>query len=212
MHNYILETNSFPGELKHTWLIMIHKRGIRTQLSNWRGIMLSNSLANSPMGWLNYHLSPYVSRTGLIPDTQAATQQWAQTRDLLSFLSSVECWANRNHTTVYAVKRDQMKGSDYLSPSGFYDVIRAYGLPTAIIELEQAAQSQNQVYIKTAHGTAGPITVTGVTKQGDPLSPLKSTLTTSLGHWWLFDMAETKRRTSSGELIITFEEISTSSK
>ncbi|KAF8896928.1 hypothetical protein CPB85DRAFT_1328534 [Mucidula mucida] len=34
-----------------------------------------------------------------------------------------------------------------------------------------------------------PIFISGVTKQGGPLSPLKSTLTTSLGHRWLSDLA-----------------------
>lgn len=45
------------------------------------------------------------------------------------------------------------------------------------------------MFIRTAFGIAGPISISGVTKQGGPLSPIKSTLTTSLGHRYLDDLA-----------------------
>ena len=51
----------------------------------------------------------------------------------------------------------------------------------------------------TAYGLTDPILVSGVTKQGGPLSPLKSTLTTSLGHHWLTDLASV----TSGALLVS---------
>ncbi|KAJ7079989.1 hypothetical protein B0H15DRAFT_759923, partial [Mycena belliarum] len=100
LHNYIVMNSRFPGDLKDMWLTMFHKRGLRTDLSNWRGLLLSNFLANSPMSWLNYNL-----------------------------------------VEVFALKRDQMKGFDYLAPQGMYDAVEAYGLPSAIIDLDRAAQT-----------------------------------------------------------------------
>jgi hypothetical protein len=91
-----------------------------------------------------------------------------------------------------------MKGFDYLHPQGFYDAISAYGLPPEIIKLDRAAQKDTKVFIRTAYGTTSPIVLNGVTKQGGPLSPLKSTMTTSLGHHYLDDLA----RNSSDTLII----------
>jgi hypothetical protein len=91
-----------------------------------------------------------------------------------------------------------MKGFDYLHPQGFYDVITAYGLPTDIIELDEAAQKDTKVFIRTTYGTTGPIIINGVTKQGGPLSPIKLTMTTSLGHRYLDDLA----RNSPDTLVI----------
>ena len=82
-----------------------------------------------------------------------------------------------------------MKGFDYLAPSGFYDALRAYRFPDAIIDPDKAAQKQTKAYIHTAYGIMSPIIIEGLTKQGGPLSPVKSTLTTSLGHWYLDNMA-----------------------
>src|ERR1700683_808051 len=196
--NFIIAHSSFPGNVKDMWLTMFHKRGIHTNLTNWRGLMLSNFIANAPMTWLNYLLVPYAARKQLILETQVAMQQEVQTRDVMSYLSAIQSFTNCHKQSVYMLQHDQMKGFDYLHPQGFYDAITAYGLPPEIIELDKAAQKDTKVFIRTAYGTTGPIVINGVTKQGGPLSPIKSTMTTSLGHCYLDDLA----RNSPDTLVI----------
>jgi len=75
-----------------------------------------------------------------------------------------------------------MKGFDCLEPEGFYDAVQAYGLPDAIINFDQSVQTDVPYQVKTAFGLTDMFSISGVTKQGGPLSPLKSTLTTSLGN------------------------------
>lgn len=58
-----------------------------------------------------------------------------------------------------------------------------------------AAQSRVACSIHTAYGMMAPIIIDGVMKQGGPLSPLKSTMTTSLGHQWLDDLASESKHT-----------------
>ncbi|KAF8332738.1 uncharacterized protein EI90DRAFT_3122472 [Cantharellus anzutake] len=87
------------------------------------------------------------------------------------------------------LKRNQQKGFDFLSPSGFHNAVRAYGLPDDIIQLDTSAQNNVRCVIWTAYGDTTPIVINGVTKQGGPLSPLKSALTTSLGHHWISETA-----------------------
>ena len=189
LHNYEVLNARFPGDVKDMTCTMFHKRNLRTDLSNWRGIMLSNFMANTPMTWLTNLLTSYSSRLQIVPGTQVATQQGVQTRDVISYLSGIKCFAQRNKQTVYTLQRDQMKGFDYLAPQGFYDALEAYGLPTSIADLDRAAQNNTNVFVRTAFGTAGPIVVNAVTKQGGPASPLKSVLTTSLGHRYLDDIS-----------------------
>jgi hypothetical protein len=61
LHNYMMLNSHFPSDTKDMYLTMFHKRGLRTDLNNWRGLMISNFLANSPMTWLNYLLTPIIS-------------------------------------------------------------------------------------------------------------------------------------------------------
>ena len=186
--NYQVMNSCFPGNVKDMWLTMFHKRNLRTDLQNWRGLLISNLLANLPMAWLNSCLICYSADKRILPDTQVAAQPGVQTRDLISFLSGIKCWASCHKQTVFAIKRDQMKGFDYLSPDGFYDAVRAYGLPEAVIDLDRASQTNTQCFIRTAYGITDPITISGVNKQGGPASPLKSVFTTSLGSYYLQDL------------------------
>ncbi|KAJ7670992.1 hypothetical protein B0H14DRAFT_3691206 [Mycena olivaceomarginata] len=117
-----------------------------------RGLLLSNFLANSPMSWLNFNLVPYIAHIRILPETQVATQEGVQTRDLISYLSGIKSWARRHKTTVYTLKQDQMKGFDYLSPQGMYDAVSVFGLPASVIDLDHAAQTNTTCYIWTAYG------------------------------------------------------------
>ncbi|RDX44488.1 hypothetical protein OH76DRAFT_1359588, partial [Lentinus brumalis] len=167
--NYEIRTSHFPESVKPAIMTTIFKRGSRTDLANYRGITCSNLIKNLPFAWLNHLLSRYITKHGILPETQVATQPGVQARDLTSFLA-------------------QRKGFDRLEPEGFYDAVRAYGLPLSLIDLDKSAQDNVPYQVKTVHGLTQPFTLSGVTQQGGPFSPLKSTLTTSMVNHWLHDI------------------------
>ncbi|GJE97002.1 hypothetical protein PsYK624_132120 [Phanerochaete sordida] len=185
--NYEIVHSHFPASTKPSLMTTIHKRGPRTDLANYRGITCSNLVYNLPFAWLNHLLLPYLVRHRIIPHTQVATQPGVQGRDLSSFLAQVEAYAHRHKMPIYILRRDQKKGFDRLEPEGFYDAVAAYGLPSALIDLDRSAQADVPYQVKTAYGLTRTFSVTGVTKQGGSFSPLKSTLTTSMCNHWLHD-------------------------
>lgn len=159
--NYIISSSHFPSCLKPTNISTIHKKGPNTILSNYRGIACSNFLLNLPFAWLNYHLTPFLTKHKIIPDCQIATQPGTQGRDLISFISQYECWASRENVPLYVLQRDQKKGFDMLEPEGFYDAIRAYNLPESIIQLDRSSQADVPYRIKTAYGFTNSFMVNG---------------------------------------------------
>ncbi|KAF5333796.1 hypothetical protein D9758_015263 [Tetrapyrgos nigripes] len=197
--NYILHNSHAPSCTKPSTLSIFHKRGSRTLLRNCRGVTFSNYILNHIGAWENFHLVPYCAKHNIIPPTQIASQPGVQGRDLLSFLAHLQTWAVRNKQSLYVLQRDQQKGFDMLEPEGFYDALRAYGLPQSLIDLDISFQSNVPYSILSAYGLTDPFIVNGVTKQGGPLSPLKSCLMTSLGHYWLNDLL----RNDPGALVIS---------
>ncbi|PPR01348.1 LOW QUALITY PROTEIN: hypothetical protein CVT26_015406 [Gymnopilus dilepis] len=185
--NYIISQSRFPDCVKPTNISTIHKKGPNTFLSNYRGIACSNFILNLPFAWLNHLLSPYLARLRIIPDSQVATQPGVQGRDIISYVSQLECWAKRENVPLYMLQRDQKKGFDMLEPQGFYDAVQAYHLPSAIIDLDRSSQTEVPYRIKTAYGFTDTFIVNGVTKQGGSHSPIKCTLTTSMSNRWLDD-------------------------
>ncbi|GBE78620.1 hypothetical protein SCP_0115090 [Sparassis crispa] len=185
--NYEISTSSIPSCVKPCTLSTIYKCGVPSDLVNYRGVCCNNFLLNTPFAWLNSLLVPYLAKHSVLPYGQVATQPGVQARDLTSFLAHLEAWSNRTSTPVYILRRDQTKGFDHLEPQGFYDAVHAYGLPPSLITFDQSAQTDVPYRVKTAYGLTAPIVISGVTKQGGPLSGLKSTLTTSMGNHWLTD-------------------------
>ncbi|KAI0364746.1 hypothetical protein BV20DRAFT_930099, partial [Pilatotrama ljubarskyi] len=165
--NNEIKNSHIPDSVKPAIMSTIFKRGVRTDLANYRGITCSNLLKNLPFAWLNQLLAPYAAEHGILPQAQVATQPGVQARDLVSFLA---------------------QGFDRLEPEGFYDAVQAYGLPRALADLDRSVQHCVPYQVKTAYGLTTSFTVSGVTQQGGPFSPLKSTLTTSMVNHWLSDV------------------------
>ncbi|KAF5310189.1 hypothetical protein D9619_010594 [Psilocybe cf. subviscida] len=186
--NFILSNSEVPSCLKDTNISIIHKRNSPTSLANYRGIACSNIILNLVFAWLNHRLAPYLAEHRIIPDAQIATQPGTQGRDLVSFIAQFEKWASRTNTPLLMFQRDQKKGFDMLEPVGFYDALLALGLPMSIADLDRSSQEDVPYRVKTAYGFTDPFIVNGVTKQGGSLSPLKCTLTISLGTRWISDV------------------------
>lgn len=190
LHDYIIMGSHFPEGVCDKSMTIIHKRGSRLQLLNYCGIGCQNLIAATPFVWFNHLFMPYAARLGIILEIQIAAQQGVQARELTSLLGQTDCWATRTDTTILALKRNQMKGFDYLAPQGFYNAISALGLPEAITDLKKSALLNNKMHIRTAYGVADPITVNEVLHQGSTISPLKSAMTTGMGHRYLNDFAK----------------------
>ncbi|GJE96473.1 hypothetical protein PsYK624_126700 [Phanerochaete sordida] len=192
--NYEIVHSHFPASVKPATMSTIFKRGSRTDLSNYRGITCSNLMKNLPFAWLNHNLVPYLAEHDILPQSQIATQPGVQARDLTSFLAQAETYARRHKQPLYMLRRDQRKGFDRLEPDGFYDAVRAYGLPSSLIDLDRSAQADVPYQVKTIFGLTPVFTVSGVTQQGGPFSPLKSTLTTSMANHWIHDILPVDHR------------------
>ena len=177
---YILDNSYFSDNMKETIVVTIFKKGDPTSLSNHRGVMLSNVLMSLQM---------WADAADLLPPHQVATRIGVQGRDATSLLSMITCWAKRNNLCVYALKKDQEKGFDYLSLQCFYDALKFYGLPANLEQFDRASQHQVRCRIQTIHGPTDPIIINDINRQGDHRSPKRYTLATGMGQWWIWDEA-----------------------
>ncbi|SJL12775.1 uncharacterized protein ARMOST_16206 [Armillaria ostoyae] len=107
--------------------------------------------------------------------------------DLTSFLAQLESWSNCTHTLLYILHHDQCKGFDRLEPEGFYNAVQAYGLPSALIDFDISAQTDVSHCAKIFFRFTDTFVLNGVMKQGSSLSPIKCTITGSMGNHWLAD-------------------------
>lgn len=195
--NYTVHTNYFPDALKMNWIVPLPKpKDDLSDMKNWRGIVHANCLYNTITSWFSGAFQSWVWERKLLAPTQVATQQGVQISDLSSFLEQVDTAAHLSQTTVLAIKRDHIKGFDYLHESAYYDCLRFFGVNPAVADFERARTQDIKLRVRTTDGPGdGVITTTGQTKQGDPLSPLKYTLVMSMFYHWVSLNRNLARRT-----------------
>jgi hypothetical protein len=85
-----------PGPQLRAWLVF------------WQARAHSSPAQAGPGTSLLIH---YVVKPNVIPETQVATQQGVQTRNVMSYLSNVKCYAEHHHQTIYALQQDQRRAS-----------------------------------------------------------------------------------------------------
>jgi exonuclease III len=184
---YIIDKAYFSDKVKETIVITIYKKGDPTVLANYRGIMLSNLLMNLATAIEANYLQMWADAADLLPPHQVATKTGVQGRDATSLLAMITCWADRTNTPVYAMKKDQEKGFDYLSLQCFYDALAFYGLPPELEAFDRASQKKASCTIQTVFGPTDPLTIDDTNRQGDHRSPKRYTLGTGMCQWWIFD-------------------------
>ncbi|KAI0039606.1 hypothetical protein FA95DRAFT_1503927, partial [Auriscalpium vulgare] len=106
----------------------------------WFVTHLSDTALTIVLELLNYEISRSHFPDVVKPSTLSTIHKRGSKLDLANY-RGVESWAHRERVTVFALRRDQQKGFDRLSPEGFYDAISAYGLPSSIADLDSSAQT-----------------------------------------------------------------------
>src|SRR5579859_2855183 len=87
------------------------------------------------------------------------------------------------------LKKDQAKGFDFLSLEAFYNAIDFYGLPKTLTAFDRASQNQVPCRILIAFGLTEPIYINSVNWHGDNRAPIRFTLSTGMGSWYLQERA-----------------------
>ena len=185
--NYTIQNNYFSASIRDNFLVPIYKRGDFTDPTNYRGIVLANTLQITVASWFTKCLQDYSTKRGLIPETQSAGRKGARTTDQSHLLNAIDGHLRLEDTFAYALKRDQKKGFDFLHCNGFKDAAVFFGLPVAAVDFETARARRVGLRIRCRGQIADAIMTDGLTKQGDPLSPLKYALTLAMAQWWIDD-------------------------
>ncbi|KAK4703706.1 hypothetical protein P7C70_g2510, partial [Phenoliferia sp. Uapishka_3] len=186
--NVTLATNYYSDASRQSYLLPWYKRGVPTELENYRFVAFSCAIPMQAATIFSAALQEYSERRGLIPPEQIATQKGVQGRDSLSFLAQLDATAKRRGITLYDLLRDQKKGFYLLLPEAGYDAYEFFGIGKAAADFDRIRLAHCDLIIKTPYGTAEPFRTEGQVKQGDPPSPVRFSLAMAMGTYWVKEM------------------------
>jgi ribonuclease HI len=183
--NKIINTNNFPSKLKEMEVISLYKKGDKTDLRNYRGIMLANCFYRLLQSWWDVCINEYLTDLHLRYDFQFAARKGYQPHDAVLTVELVRSWAARTNTTIWTFDGDIEKGFDNCAPQAMYDAADFMGLPESVKTFDVMSHQNVSVRIRTPYGPTKAITISGVNVQGECSAPTRFTMGSSMLSFWL---------------------------
>ena len=127
LFNLILESGNYPTKWRNSFIILIFKKGDRTDLNNYRGISLQNCIAKLFSSVLNNRLINHYEN--LFADQQFGFRQNHRTTDSIFVLKTlISKYLNKKKQKIFACFVDLRKAFDSLWHNGLLYKLKLNGI------------------------------------------------------------------------------------
>ena len=167
-----LTHKKIPGAWKEARTVLIHKKGDKADLGNWRPISLSSCLYKIYTGILADRLSHWAATTGAVSPVQKG------------FMPAEGC-LEHNFLIQQCLDDARVLGKDLtitwldlrnafgsVPHAAILALLRQHGVHHDLVDVIQEAYTGSSTTISTASGDSRAVPMASGVKQGDPLSPM----------------------------------------
>ncbi|XP_048519012.1 uncharacterized protein LOC125503125 [Dendroctonus ponderosae] len=165
--------------LKHTpkaWTtsvtILIHKKGSREDVSNWRPISLSNTIAKIHTSVLAERLGAWAARNHRLGESQKGFLQMDGCAEHNFVLQSIIADARKNRRQCCVAWLDLANAFGSIPHETIFQSLEWSGLSDNSIDVIRRLYENNTTSIRSSTGPTPAIHITSGVKQGCPLSPI----------------------------------------
>ena len=167
-----LEQKKIPAAWKESRTILIHKKGDKKDLGNWRPISLSSCLYKLYTGILADRLARWAGRTGAVSSVQKGFMpaEGCLEHNFLLQQCLDDARARGKELTVTWLDLRNAFGS--VPHTAILSMLRQHGVHNHLVDVVQEAYSGCTTTITTSSGETRAVAMDSGVKQGDPLSPM----------------------------------------
>jgi hypothetical protein len=161
-------------ELPHQWkesiVTSIHKKGDKTESSNYRGISLLPTSYKIVSNILLSRLIPYAD--GIIGDHHCGFQRNRSATDQIFYIHQILEKKWEYNGTVHQLFIDFKKAYDSVRRDVLYNILNEFGIPRKLVGLIKMCLNETYSRVLIGKNLSDKFTVQDGLKQGDALSPL----------------------------------------
>ena len=167
--NGALEGKGIPEQWTVSNIIPVPKKGDLSKPGNYRGIALTSIVAKTLNRMILHRIRPYIE-TKLL-DSQNGFREGRSTTSHILTLRRILEGAKRKQLPVAMAFIDFVKAFDSINRSSLMKILRAYGLPDAIVDLIQWLYTNTKAQVLTADGLTAMFEIVAGVLQGGTLAP-----------------------------------------
>jgi hypothetical protein len=175
--NCVKRLGSIPGSWTNSTTVLIHKKGERNDITNWRPISLSNTIAKIYLSVLAERLGSWAARNQRISPSQKGFMPTDGCAEHNFVPQSVIVDARRSHNQCCIACLDLTNAFGSVPHTTIFAALRWAGLNEETIEVIHRLYGNNTTTIRNNTGPTPEINIKAGVKQGCPLSPIIFNLT-----------------------------------
>lgn len=174
LFNSILKTGCFPNNFCHSTIVLLHKKGDKSDIGNYRPISLISHLYKAFIKVIENRISANLDLHQ--PPEQAGFRRGLSTTDHLHSLNQIIEKHHEFRLPLYTAFVDYSKAFDSLTHSSLFNALIKQNINPTYVHILQNIYRNSTAAVKV--NTIGPsFHITKGVKQGDPLSPKLFTAT-----------------------------------
>lgn len=171
LFNKVLQSELVPAEWSRTHAFMIHKKGKKSDPSNYRCIALMNSIPKIFTQILNNRLNTWAEQSEILPEFQSGFRCKRSCLDVFTLNSIIQIHSSRDRGKLYAFFVNFENAFPSINHSKLWSKLFKIGVSSKMIRLCKNLYEQASVAIRTREGVSNSTEVTKGLLQGDTLSP-----------------------------------------
>jgi sorting nexin-29 len=166
----IWKEKELPHQWKESIVVPIHKKGDKTDCSNYRGISLLSTSYKILSNILLYRLIPYADE--IIGDHQCGFRRNRSTTDQIFYIRQILEKKWEYNGTVHQLCIDFRKAYDSVRREALYNILIEFGIPRNLVGLIKMCLNETYSRVRIGKYLSDKFTIENGLKQGDTLSPL----------------------------------------
>ena len=171
--NLCFEKSLIPNSWAYELISLIHKKGSKCDLNNYRGICVSSALLKILCTLLNNRLQDHCSSNEILSKNQIGFKKNCRTSDhILTLKNLVKKYVTHGQKKLYTCFVDFEKAFDSVWHKGLFKKLENYGIKGKTLNLITDLYRKTQCSIKIQNNITNFFKYEKGVRQGCPLSPI----------------------------------------
>ena len=171
--NLCFEKSLIPDSWAYELISLIHKKGSKSDLNNYRGICVSSALLKILCTLLNNRLQEHCSDNEILNKNQIGFKKYCRTSDhILTLKNLVKKYVTLGQKKLYVCFVDFEKAFDSVWHKGLFTKLENYGIKGKTLDIITDLYRKTQCSIKKQNNITSFFEYKKGVRQGCPLSPI----------------------------------------